>query len=294
MRPFAVPLLLVLSSCGLSGCGALPQPFFANPGRAGATLAEPPPSRLVVPVPAESLLTDAAAATWSAATADALQQREIPAAATPAVRGREWTLVLSAQMKNGAVLPHYAVRNPAGETTGTADGPPVPARDWAAGDPAALKAQAEAAAPGVVSLLNRMAAARIQSDPNSLANRPARVFLSGVTGAPGDGNASLMAQMRTRLATEGVLLQDTPAGTDYQVRGEVIATPGPGNVFKLELLWVVTDAKGERGKILQVNQVPRPQIVPFWGDVAVAAATEAGSAVKTVIDNALASRLHPS
>lgn len=287
-------VLLLLLLFLLSACGALPQPFFANPGRVGATLAEPPPARLVVPPPTDALLTDGAAAAWSTATADALQAREIPAAAVPAGRQREWTLVLTAEVRGANVQPHYAVRNPAGQAEGTADGPPVPARMWAAGDPATLKQQADGAAPAVVSLLNRLEAARIRSDPNSLANRPARVFLAGVTGAPGDGDTSLATQMRMRLATEGVVVQDTATGTDYQVRGEVTATPGPGGVLKLELLWVVTDAHGERGKILQVNQVPRQQIVPFWGDVAVAAAKEAGSAVKTVIDNALSSRLNPT
>lgn len=284
----ALPLLLLLCACG-----ALPQPFFGNPGRQGAVLAEPPPGRLAVPMPTQSLLTDAGANAWAGAVADALQQREVPAVTGTFTRGREWTLAMSAELRGNQVVPHYVVQNPAGQPQGASDGPPVPAAAWASGDPAVLKTAATAGAPGIVTLLGNMEAARMQADPNSLANRPPRVFMAGVVGAPGDGNKSLAEGVKQRLTQEGAVVQDTQSGSDYQVHGEITATPAPGGALKLELLWVVNDAKGERGKILQVNQVPQGQIVPYWGDVAVAAAQEAGSAIKTVMSNALASRLHP-
>ena len=55
MRPALLLLLL------LAACGALPQPFFGNPGATGSRLAEPPPSRLAIPTPSQSLLSDEAA-----------------------------------------------------------------------------------------------------------------------------------------------------------------------------------------------------------------------------------------
>jgi len=284
-----VPSLLMLLI--LSGCGALPQPFFGNPGRQGALLAEPPPGRLAIPLPSQSLLTDTGAQVWAGAVADALVQREIPAVTGTFPRGREWTLTMTAEVRGGQVVPHYAIQNPAGEVQGASDGPSVSAQAWAGGDPAVLKAAANAAAPGITTLLDRMEAARMQADPNSLANRPPRVYLAGITGAPGDGNKSLSDQVKLRMTQEGLIVQDTPSGADYQVHCEVTAVPGPGGVLKLELLWLVNDARGERGKILQINQVPQGQIVPFWGGVAVAAAQEAGSAVKRVIDNALAGKV---
>ena len=198
---------------------------------------------------------------------------------------------MTAAVQGGNVVPHYAIQNPAGDVQGAADGPPVPARAWAGGDPATLKAAATAAAPGIAGLLDRMEAARMQADPTSLANRPARVFLAGVVGAPGDGNKSLADQIKLRMTQEGLVVQETPSGADYQVHGEVTSAPAPGGQLKLELLWLVNDARGERGKILQVNQVPQGQIVPFWGDVAVAAAQEAGTAVKRVITNALSNKV---
>ena len=286
MRVSSLLALLIVS-----GCGALPQPFFGNPGRQGALLAEPPPGRLAVPVPSQSLLTEDGATVWAAAVAAALVQREVPAVSGTFPRGREWTLAMTAAVQGDTVVPHYAIQNPAGEVQGAADGPPVPARAWAGGDPATLKAAASAAAPGIAGLLDRMEAARMQADPTSLANRPARVFLAGVVGAPGDGNKRLAEQVKLRMTQEGLVVQETASGADYQVHCEVTSAPAPGGQLKLELLWLVDDARGERGKILQVNQVPQGQIVPFWGDVAVAAAQEAGSAVKRVISNALSNKV---
>ncbi len=281
------PLLLSLSILALclAACGSLPQPFYGNPGNAGSLLAQPPPSRLAVPPPTESLLSDKAAAQWSQAVADALQEQEIPAAAT-APRGRDWTVILSAEMQGGQVLPSYTVQNPAGESQGVSQGAPVPPGDWAAGSPAVLKAAAAQAAPGIASLLGRIEAARRQSDPKSLQNRPARVFLAAMTGAPGDGNRSLPLQMRIKLEANGIVVQDTPKDADFEVKGEIQTAAGVNSTTRIELQWVVSDAKSERGRVVQINEVPPRSINPYWGDVAVAVATEAAGGVRDVIVNA--------
>ena len=276
-------LLLVLA---LAGCGGLPQPYFGNPGSAGARLAEPPTSRLSVPTPAASLLSDAAAQAWARATADALLEQEVPAAAVRAPRRGDWTLVLSAELRPEGVVPIYTVRNAAGEAQGVSEAPPIPDRQWASGDPAVLKAAAEKAAPAIASLLNRIEAARRQSDPNSLLNRPARVWLAGVTGAPGDGNRSLPEQMRIKMATAGLVVQDTAKDADFKLEGQVQTAPGANNLVRIELQWIVSDARSERGRIVQINEVPARTINPYWGDVAVAVADEAAGGVRDVITNA--------
>ncbi len=277
----ALPLLLLLTACG-----NLPQPFFGNPGANGARLAQPPPSRLAVQYPAQSLLPDAAATAWAQAVADALQEQEVPAEARRASTGSEWSLTLAAEIRGADVVPSYTVQNPAGEPQGLSEGAPIPTRDWAAGAPATLKAAAAQAAPGIASLLNRIEAARRQSDPNSLLNRPARVFLAPVTGAPGDGNRSLAAQMRIKLEANGLVVQDTRKDADFEVRGDIVIAPGANRTARVELQWVVSDAKSERGRIVQINEVPPQTISSYWGDVAVAVATEAAGGVKDVIVNA--------
>ena len=285
MRAFLILLPLLLASCG-----GLPQPFFNNPGLAGMRLSEPPASRLSVPTPAQSLLPNAAAETWARATAEALVEQEIPAAVGSTPKGRDWSLTLAAELRGTGVVPSYTVLNPRGETQGTTEGAPVPAVAWANGDPAALRAAAAQAAPGIAALLNRIEAARRQSDPDSLVNRPARVYLAEVKGAPGDGNRTLPAQMRLKLGSLGITVQDTPTNADYKLEGDVQTAPGANGTVRVELQWIVSDAKSERGRIVQINEVPPRTINPYWGDVAVIVATEAAAGVREVIANASGTR----
>ena len=284
MRPALLILVLALGACG-----ALPQPFFNRPGAEGMRLAEPPAARLAIPTPGQSLLPDAAAQVWAQATAAALQEQEIPAAAGPngpTARGKDWTLRLAAALRDGQVRPSYTVLNPAGIAQGTAEGAPVEAHAWAEADADTLRAAAVQAAPSIVTLLTAIEATRRQSDPDSLINRPARIYLAAVTGAPGDGGRSLPNQLRLKLEAQGMLVQDTPAGADYKVEGQVETAPGANGTVRIEVQWIVSDARSERGRIVQINEVPPRAVQPYWGDVAVVVATEAAAAVRQVITNA--------
>ena len=269
----------------LAGCGDLPQPFLGRPGANALRLAQPPPSRLAIPLPTASLLTDDAAKAWSGALADALVAQELPASAAPVERG-DWSLVLSADLQDGSVIPTYTVMDPRGVPQGASQGPPVPAKDWAAGQPTTLQAAASAEAPKVVALLNGIEARREMSDPHSLLNRPPVLYFKGVTGAPGDGNNSLTRQMTTRLPNLGDVVQDTAKGADFTVVGEVKTAPGAGKTTRVEIQWIVTDSHGqETGRVVQINEVPIGQLDQYWGDVAVVVATEAASGVHEVIVN---------
>ena len=279
-------ILLLLLLLLPTACGSLPQPFFGNPGGNAGLLSEPPPSRLGITLPEQSLLTDAGARAWARALADALVEQEIPADISNGRRGREWTLTLAAEIRGADVVTSYTVQNPAGESQGVTESPPISARDWASGNPTVLKTAAAQAAPGIASLLNRIEAARRQSDPNSLLNRPARVYFTGVTGAPGDGNRSLPTQMRMKLASAGMVVQDVAKDADYTLAGEVRTANGVNGTVRVELQWIVADAKGERGRVVQINEVAPSTINPYWGDVAVAVADEAATGVRDVITNA--------
>ena len=283
-QSLALLLLLILSACG-----DLPQPFLGRPGANALRLAQPPPSRLAVPSPTQSLLPDDAANAWAGAVAEALATAEIPAT-TGGTRRGDWSLALTAEIRGNNVVPSYTVQNPAGEPQGVSEGTPIPVRVWAGGQPTVLKAAAVQAAPGIASLLGRIDAARRQSDPNSLLNRPARIHLAGVTGAPGDGNRSLPAQMRTKLSALGLVVQDAVKDADYILAGEVNTAPGANGSTRIELQWIVTDARGERGRILQLNEVPRGSLDRYWGDVAVVVAEEAAGGVRNVVVNAQGSR----
>lgn len=283
--------LCLVALLSLAACGDLPQPFLGRPGAAAERLAQPPPSRLAVLSPTESLLPAAAAETWAMAVADALRTEEVPATANVRHRRSDWSLVLSAEVRGAEVVPSYAVQNPSGEPQGFSEGAPVSTAAWAGGDPAVLKAAAAQAAPGIASLLSRIEAARRQSDPNSLLNRPARIYFTGVTGAPGDGNSSLPAQMRTRLGALGLVIQDAASGADFSLAGQVQTAPGAKGTMRIELQWIVTDSRGaERGRIVQLNEVPPGTLDRYWGDVAVVVADEAAGGVRDVVLNASGAR----
>ncbi len=283
--------LCLAALLSLAACGDLPQPFLGHPGAAAERLAQPPPSRLAILPPTESLLPAAGAATWAGAVADALRTEEVPATTDVRHRRSDWSLVLSAEVRGAEVVPSYAVQNPSGEPQGFSEGAPVSTAAWAGGDPAVLKAAAAQAAPGIASLLNRIEAARRQSDPNSLLNRPARIYFSGVTGAPGDGNSSLPAQMRTKLGALGLVIQDAAGGADFSLAGQVQTAPGAKGTMRIELQWIVADSRGaERGRIVQLNEVPPGTLDRYWGDVAVVVADEAAGGVRDVVLNASGAR----
>ncbi len=246
-------------------------------------LAQPPPARLAVPAPAQALLTDAASRQFASAVAEGLQAREVPAIATEA-RAGDWRLVVTADQRNGAVVPVFTVENPKGEDRGRAEGKPVPLAAWAASDPATFKQAAADAAPGIAALLTRIEAARQRSDPNSLLNRPAKVGVAEVEGAPGDGNLQLTRQMRDKLSKLGSIVQDTPNGADFLLDGHVRVVRETGNQDRVEIQWVLKAPNGdERGRIVQLNEVPAGSLNGYWGDVAVVVADEASAGVRDAL-----------
>jgi hypothetical protein len=267
----------------LAACGDLPQPFLGNPGATARVLAQPPTPRLAIPAPGQALLSDQAAVSFAVALADALQQREVPAVAAPAQSG-DWRLEVSAAVHGATVIPTYTVIDPKGQDHGKAEGAALPTADWAAAVPATLSRAATEAAPGIADLLTHIQAALQQADPNSLYNRPARVQLVPVIGAPGDGNLALTKQMRTMLARLGPMVQDTATGADFILRGTVRMVPITGGQERVEIQWSLATPTGdERGRVIQLNDVPAGSLNGYWGDVATAVAQEAAAGVRDVI-----------
>ncbi len=280
MFPRIAALLLILA---LAGCGSLPHPFEGNPGATASRLAQPPPSRLAVPRPDSAFLAPAAAAVFSDSLAGALAEQEVPAVAGSPKRG-DWRVLASAEAQGDMIVPQYKVEDEAGVMQGTVDGVPISASAWVQADPAMLKKAATDAAPRLVSLLGNIEAARRQSDPNSLLNRASKLAFLGVSGAPGDGDKSLDLQIRAEMGKLGQMVQDTTDGADFILQGHVVTAPLPGNQTRIELQWVISDAKGgERGRVVQLNEVKAGTLDGFWGDVAVVVAHEAAGGVRDVI-----------
>ena len=279
LAPALLPAVL------LAGCGDLPMPFKDNPGATALRLSAPPPARLAVPPPSGALLANDGAVLWARDMAAALDDQSVPAEPIIPTRG-DWRLALTASVQGQSVVPTYTVFTPRGAVRGRTSGKPVPASAWANADPATLKTVAEEAAPDVAAMLTGIQAAIRQADPNSLMHRPARIWLSGVTGAPGDGDATLTQAIGDQLRGLGDVLVKDGHGADFTVTGTVgVSSPKDGQQA-VEIDWHVLDANGhEAGKVSQLNAVPAHTLDDAWGDVARAAGTEAGSGVHQVIVN---------
>jgi hypothetical protein len=133
--------------------------------------------------------------------------------------------------------------------------------------------------------------ARVQgANPNSLENRPPRLYMAGVTGAPGDGDDVLALNMRRDLPGTDDVLAKAPAQADFTIDGRVKATPQPGGQLLVEIDWDVFDTNHRKiGQVTQLHQLSAADIEPHWGDVAAAVASEAAAGVQQVVTNA---RLH--
>lgn len=281
-------LLSFLAVLLLAGCGQLPEPFLGNPGAEALRLRQPPDPRLAVPPAATALLSDQAGAAFAADLAQALRHNEVPAYAI-APAPTDWRLAVAAQTQDGQVIPRYTVLDPEGKPRGDVTGAPVSAAAWAAADPETLRAAATESAPRLAHLLTGVETAIMRADPHSLYNRPARVRVAAVTGAPGDGDHALALEMRRQLRAVGEQVVDTTdganaEGADFVVRCEVKTAPLPGGQERVEIQWIVDTAKGkEGGRVTQLNNVPAGSLDHAWGDVAAAVAQQAAGGVREVI-----------
>jgi hypothetical protein len=177
------------------------------------------------------------------------------------------------------------VLNPKGEDKGSTQGAPVPTQIWAAAPPDMLNEEASEAAPKIAALLDGIQTATMRADPNSLYNRVAKVDIPPVTGAPGDGNTSLTKQIREHLKALGPVIQDSADGADFIVQGNVRMVLIAGGQQRVEIVWSVKVPSGdERGKVVQLNNIPAGSLDHYWADVAMIVATEAAGGINDVIN----------
>ena len=281
---FAVILLL-------SGCGTLPQPFLGKPGREGAVLAIPPPPILIIPTPRNAMLGDHAAQTYAQNLAAALVDQNVPCVARSADKF-DWRLRITATLIASTVIPHFTLIGPNGKAYGGDNGAPVAARTWESGTPADLQANAKEAAAPLAAYLARINAQVQHSNPASLENRPARVKLTAVTGAPGDGDHALALDFRRALPKLDIHVAHHTDRADFLVTGLIRVTPHPDGRDLVELDWVVRDRNHHFiGKVSQLHVLKPADMSPYWGDIAAAAAGQAALGVQQVILNA---KLKPS
>jgi len=278
--------LILLIPVLLAGCGTLPQPFWGNPGPEGARLATPPPPILIIPPPGQALLADDAAKLYASDLANAFVALDVPSMARPATKS-DWRLLTTASLAGNNVIPSYTVLGPDQKNYGSQAGAPVDAAAWSNGDPQALNKAATTDALALCKLLADANATVQQSNPQSLENRPARIFVGNVTGAPTDGDNALAIDIARDLPDADAALAASAAQADFVVTGAVKTQPDTHQQMLLTLIWTVRDSNNRViGEVTQLHDLNPGDITPYWGDVAAAAAAEGASGVQQVITNA--------
>lgn len=95
------------------------------------------------------------------------------------------------------------------------------------------------------------------------------VALTGVEGAPGDGNRELAVAMRKVLTRAGWPVVSQPRDDALTISGDVEVGPKSGSVQKVALAWSVSSPDGKLlGTIKQANNVPAGSLDGAWGKTA--------------------------
>lgn len=97
-----------------------------------------------------------------------------------------------------------------------------------------------------------------------------RVFLAGVTGAPGDGNKALATAMSAVLAGDGIDVTADRARATHTLAGKVTMaeTTDPGTET-IAIAWQVLDPAGRvLAEIAQSNGIPKGSLAHAWGETA--------------------------
>lgn len=123
-----------------------------------------------------------------------------------------------------------------------------------------------------------------QSASSSQSSGEIIAVVHDVTGAPGDGQASLTAAMRRHLESAGVKLVDNSSNA-YSVRGSVQLGSADAGQQPITIRWTVIDPAGKTMEkaVVQRNKVPAGSLNGEWGQIADLAAGEAAKSVAKLI-----------
>lgn len=111
------------------------------------------------------------------------------------------------------------------------------------------------------------------------------VAVTGVTGAPGKGNAELALAMRRTLEEAGWPVEAQSAPHVIEVSGEVTLGPKGSGLQRVLLNWTVKMPDGEvLGAIKQANDIEPGSLDQGWGDTAYLAAQAASEGVFELVN----------
>ena len=287
LLPFLLPLL------SLSAC-QLPQPFaHVGPVKDNALL-ELPYGKGVRVTTAPDVAPEFAEP-LTEATVKALSEVGI-AASTDATRPVGYVLVgdveLSRESEDGPEVAAFAWRltSQSGKPVGAFD-QKIDGGDagWLARDPEMFNVVAHDAGPQIAAMLEKdndngetVDGATEAAVP---ANEPPKIYLNGVTGAPGDGNAALSRALAEVLKKSGAVMVDSEDQATLLLSGTVSTTPQNDGISQVTISWILVDKSGAQlSKIDQKNPVRTALIAVRWGNLANLVAEGAADGVMAALD----------
>jgi hypothetical protein len=316
-------VLALAAATGLAGCETSSSLFGSNNSPAASTAIAPPPAAPATSKVAIAPIfgpPEAVSKSLTMQLADATERQKIAVAKAP-TEAVSYTLrgyfVAPAKDKGGSKLSYiWDVTDPTGKRVNRITGEealaPVAGNDpWAAVTPQIMKAIAEktaaslatwlptqtpggpavAGAPGAATpavaqgTLPAPTTAALQTGGPTTGSITGALLSTAprVTGAPGDGNASLAAAMRRELEEKGIQVSDIGQNV-YRVGADVKIKPPKDGMQAISINWTINDPKGvEVAKITQNNEVPAGFLDKSWGASAEDAAKAASVQIKQVI-----------
>lgn len=278
-RRFALPVAAIGL---LAACQPLPHPFADDAPKPGAAILALPDSTSIWVAPVAGT-PRATAQKLAAALAEALQDRQIAASDKAAgftsnvLHGRIQEMPASGAA--AAVVVRWRLDNAGGRFLGErAARIPGTTAAWQAGAADAVTRLATASADQLVSLIEGgppPAEATVQVAQT-------RLLIAPITGAPGDGAASLAGAIAQVLKRPGLTLVAGPEAKPDLVLGAAITVGRPASGTQhVRIVWNLRRADGkEIGTVGQENDVPAGLLDGAWGNVAwsIAVAAEGGIA----------------
>ncbi len=100
-------------------------------------------------------------------------------------------------------------------------------------------------------------------------NRPFGLWVDAVTGAPGDGNASLTGFMLEMLENAGVPFARTAGTASHYIQGVVDVEALDATLEHVTITWIILNSSGqELGRVNQSNDIVRGSLHQEWRDTA--------------------------
>jgi hypothetical protein len=275
----------------LAGCGELPKPF----AHSGANLSNPLLQLADgggVQVVAAPGLFEGIAEPLLAAAVNGLARANVPATINGDLAGvlrLTGDVVIEIGNPGDAETARFiwrledAVGNEVGafDQTITGDAP-----GWLAEDREIFEIIAADAGQRIAEILRGDGPSAAGAAPPSTPFGPL-LYLVGVDGAPGDGNAALVRSLKLVVARGGGRIADNLDNATHLVMGSVEVSGAKSDSQLLVVSWAVTGLDGiEMGKVTQSNRVPKTLTAGRWGGLAYAIAQGAGEGIFDILERA--------